>query len=159
MSFRQRHQLPPRLTVATVAAVSVAWFTALLVLADTPAAQHVSNLGLAAIGLAAGAAALHQARCQFGAIRRFWLLLGAGVVCWAAGQLVWTWYESVLGQEVPFPSLADVGYLGLPPLAVGALLSLPLAAPTLAGRVRTILDGLMVASSLLLCSWIIVLEP
>ena len=73
--------------------------------------------------------------------------------------MVWTYYESVRGPEVPFPSLADVGYLGLPPLAAAALLSLPLAAPSLAGRVRTLLDGLMVAASMLLCSWIIVLGP
>ncbi len=51
----------------------------------------------------------------------------------------------MLGREVPFPSPADVGYLGLPPLAAAALLALPLAAPTLAGRLRTLLDGLMVA--------------
>ncbi len=142
-----------------MAVVSFSWFTGLLLLADTPAAQHLSNVGLSAIGAAAGVASLRQARRRVGPLRRFWSLLGAAVLSWAGGQLVWTWYESVLGQEVPFPSLADVGYLGLPPLAVAALLSLPLAAPTLAGRVRTILDGLMVASSLLLCSWIIVLEP
>ena len=94
-----------------------------------------------------------------GADRRFWLLLGAAMTSWCMGQAVWTWYESVLGREVPFPSPADLGYLGLPPLAAAALLALPLAAPTTPGELRTIFDGLMVAASLLLCSWILVLAP
>ena len=41
----------------------------------------------------------------------------------AAGRSIWTWYESVLGRDVPFPSLADVGYLGAVPFAAAALLS------------------------------------
>lgn len=63
----------------------------------------------------------------------------------------------MLHQE-PFPSLADVGYLGAVPLATGALLALPTAAQTVAGRVRAVLDGLMIASSLLLVSWELVLR-
>ncbi len=136
----------------------VVWAVSLLVLADTSAAQHVSNVGLAVVALSAGGAAVYRARAQAASIRRAWLLFGAAVLSWGAGQIVWTWYESVLGREVPFPSAADIGYLGLPPLAGAALLCLPLAAPTLAGRVRTILDGLIVASSLLLTSWILVLQ-
>jgi diguanylate cyclase (GGDEF)-like protein/PAS domain S-box-containing protein len=77
---------------------------------------------------------------------------------WGSGQAAWTWYESVLGREVPFPSLADVGYLAAVPLAAAALLSLPFAARGLAGRVRQVLDGLMIAASLLLISWVLVLK-
>jgi hypothetical protein len=29
----------------------------------------------------------------------------------------WTWYETVLGRDVPFPSVADVGSLAAVPLA------------------------------------------
>ena len=60
---------------------------------------------------------------------------------------------------MPFPSLADVGYLAAPPLAAAALISLPFAAQSLAGRVRQVLDGLMIAASLLLASWVMVLSP
>ena len=60
----------------------------------------------------------------------------------------------IRGVDVPFPSVADIGYLGLPPLAAAGLLFLPQSAQSLAGRARTILDGLMVASSLLLVSWV-----
>jgi diguanylate cyclase (GGDEF)-like protein/PAS domain S-box-containing protein len=153
-----RSILQPRAVMPAVVLVGVTWALSLSVLADTSAAQHVSNVGLAAVALSAGGAALYRGRAQTGPIRRVWLLFGAAVLSWGAGQIVWTWYESVLGREVPFPSAADIGYLGLPPLAGAALLCLPLAAPTLAGRVRTILDGLIVASSLLLTSWIVVLN-
>ena len=143
----------------TVLVVSAAWCAGLLALGGTSAAQTMSNVGLALIALAAAAVAVARGRRDDGPERRSWLLLGGGVGAWGAGQLIWTWYESVLGREVPFPSPADVGYLGLPPLAAAALLALPLAAPTLAGRLRTLLDGLMVAGSVLLCSWILVLGP
>ncbi len=147
-----------RWAAALVLAPAVAWVVALLALSSTPAAQLLSNVGLGVAALAAGLAAGGAARRRT-PLARFWGLLGLGLVSWALGQAAWTWYESVLGQEVPFPSVADIGYLGLPPLAAAALLSLPLSAQTLAGRARTVLDGLMVAASVLLCSWIIVLRP
>jgi diguanylate cyclase (GGDEF)-like protein/PAS domain S-box-containing protein len=153
-SLRRR----PGATTSGVLAVSAAWIVAMLSLSGAPAAQHLSNVGLTAAALAAGVAAIWRARRDASAAR-FWGLLGAALLSWSIGQAAWTWYESVLGQEVPFPSLADAGYLGLPPLAAAALLSLPLAAQTLAGRARTVLDGLMVASSLLVCSWVLVLGP
>jgi diguanylate cyclase (GGDEF)-like protein/PAS domain S-box-containing protein len=148
----------PRTVVLAVVVAVLAWICSLLALSGA-AAQHTSNVGLALIALAAGWAAIRRSGRHNGAIRRFWRLFGAAVLSWSAGQMVWTWYESVLGQAVPYPSPADWGYLGLPPLAAAALLSLPLAAPTVAGQVRTILDGLIVASSMLLVSWIIVLRP
>ncbi|HJU01616.1 MAG TPA: EAL domain-containing protein [Actinomycetes bacterium] len=88
-----------------------------------------------------------------------WKLLGASALSWGSGQAAWTWYETVLGRDVPFPSLADVGYLAAVPLAAAALLSLPFAARSVAGRVRQVLDGLMIAASLLLVSWVLVLSP
>ena len=145
--------------VVAVLVAAALWVLGMVMLAETPAAQQLSNLGLAGAALLAGCAAWRRARLDQDSVARFWRLLGASALSWSAGQMVWTYYESVRGEEVPFPSLADVGYLGLPPLAAAALLSLPLAAPSLAGRARTLMDGLMVAASMLLCSWIIVLRP
>ena len=150
----------PRMPATVVAALATGWVVLLLSCSGNPErAQLVSDLGLIASPLAAGAAAVYRSRHSAGAVRRFWFLIGAAALSWGCGQAVWTLYESILGRDVPFPSLADVGYLGMPPLAAAALLSLPLAAPTLAGRLRTILDGLTVAASLLLCSWVLVLQP
>jgi diguanylate cyclase (GGDEF)-like protein/PAS domain S-box-containing protein len=147
----------PRLPVTLVALATLGWVV-LLLSTTGHQAQLVSNVGLVVSALGASIAAIRRSRLSPGAMRRFWFLLGAAAGSWAGGQAVWTWYESILGREVPFPSLADVGYLAMPVFATAALLSLPLAAPTLAGRVRTILDGLAVAASLLVCSWLLVLE-
>ncbi len=149
--------------VATTAlsAVVIVWVLTLLLLGqagNSATAQLVSNVGLTGIAFGAGWAALGRAR-KAPSIRRFWVFFGLACLSWSIGQAIWTWYESVLGRDVPFPSLADIGYLGMPILAAAALLTLPLAAPTLAGRARTILDGLMVAAALLLVSWVLVLGP
>ena len=48
-------------------------------------------------------------------------MLGLACLSWGLGQAVWTWYESMLGREVPFPSLADGFYLLFYPLAYAGL--------------------------------------
>ena len=145
-------------SMSTVFVVTTSWSLYLLLSPDPQTGQLVSNIGLTCIAFAAGIAAVVRAS-RTDSLRRFWRLIGLAALSWSLGQAVWTTYESVLGIEVPFPSFADVGYLGMPPLAAAALLGLPLAATTLAGRARTILDGLMVAASMLLVTWILVLGP
>jgi len=61
--------------------------------------------------------------------------------------VAWSWYEIVLCQEVPFPSLADVGHLGAIPAGIAGLLCLPGAAGRLGARVRTALDGLVIGAA------------
>jgi diguanylate cyclase len=113
----------------------------------------VSNLGqLGAAMTASGActwAALSSRRNQ----RRAWGLLAVGTGGWAAGQWVWTWYELALGREVPFPSLADVGFLVFPVVAAAGLSSWLGAHSPGAARGRDLLDGAIIAGSLLVLSW------
>ena len=49
--------------------------------------------------------------------KRIWLGLMIGFVLWAVGETLWAYYDIRLGEEVPFPSIADlawaVGYLPL----------------------------------------------
>jgi diguanylate cyclase (GGDEF)-like protein/PAS domain S-box-containing protein len=148
---------PRVLAAAAITAALLLWGAGLVTLPATPA-LHLSNAGLTLFSFAAGVAAVFRSRSHTGRVRLFWRRLGAASLAWAVGMAAWTWYESLRGLEVPFPSVADVGYLALPVLAGWALLTLPLAAPTRAGRARTILDGLVVASSLLLVSWMLVLD-
>ena len=108
----------------------------------------ISNVGLIAAAASAGLGCLARGRQSTTRHRRMWRLLGFSALSWGSGQVAWTWYENILGREVPFPSLADVGYLVAVPLAAAALLSLPFAAQNAAGRVRQVLDGLMIAASL-----------
>ena len=67
--------------------------------------------------------------------------------------MVWSYYEVVVREPAPFPSLADAGYLLFPPLALAALLVRPSAAFDGRGRPRVVLDGLMVAGALFNLSW------
>src|SRR2546423_1406624 len=39
------------------------------------------------------------------------ILLGLGVFGFALGQGIWTYYEQVLQQATPFPSIADIFFL------------------------------------------------
>jgi signal transduction histidine kinase len=90
--------------------------------------------------------------------RRAWRLFAAGMASWCIGETIWTYYELVLHQEVPFPSFADVGFLLLVPLAVAGMLTLPTAPRSAATRVRAILDGLIVGGSVMFIGWTFVLE-
>jgi diguanylate cyclase (GGDEF)-like protein len=104
--------------------------------------------GLAALGCAAAA------RGGDGRQRRAWWLLAAGAASWAAGQAVWSWYELVAGREVPFPSAADLGFLGFPVLAGLGLLTWLADGRGVASPARDLLDGVIAAGSLLIVSWV-----
>ena len=140
--------------------VALLWLASLVWgLGGPRATQAISNFGLIAAAGAAGITCIRTVRISSPQQQRMWKLLGFSALSWGSGQAAWTWYETVLGRDVPFPSLADVGYLAAPPLAAAALISLPFAAQSLVGRLRQVLDGLMIAASLLLASWVMVLSP
>ncbi len=72
------------------------------------------------------------------------------------GQSIWSWYELVVHVSVPFPGLADVGYLGFPLGAVIGLAVFP-SKVSRADRRRMTLDGLTTATAIGLVSWATVL--
>jgi diguanylate cyclase (GGDEF)-like protein/PAS domain S-box-containing protein len=111
------------------------------------------------VPLLAAASCMLAARRERGRAARGWALLGASALSWGLGNAVWTFYELGLGRDVPFPSLADVGYLSAVPFGVIALLSFPSAPNGLASRVRSLLDGLIMGGSFLFISWALVLGP
>ena len=115
----------------------------------------VSNGGqlLAAVLASVGCAA--AARRSVAHRRRAWGWLSAGTGAWAAGQAVWSCYEVGLGREVPFPSFADVGFLVFPlASAVGLTIWLGTQSHQLVARGRDLLDGAIIAGSLLVLSWV-----
>ena len=68
-----------------------------------------------------------------------WAWLAAGCLTWAAGSVAWTVYETLLVAPSPFPSLADVGYIGYAvPVAVG-IAQFPRSAGNLWSRRRAYL--------------------
>jgi hypothetical protein len=90
---------------------------------------------------------------------RAWALLAASAGSWAVGQATWVWYEHLARRELPFPSLADLGYLAAIPLAAAAMLAFPGRAERATIALRSLLDGAVIASSLLYSSWALVLGP
>ncbi|QWZ07668.1 GGDEF domain-containing protein [Nocardioides panacis] len=142
--------------VAVATLLGVAFVGVLRVpgLGETPTLL-ISNGGqlLAAVLASAGCAA--AARRTHGQRRRAWGWLSAGTASWAAGQAVWSYYEVVLDRPVPFPSPADVGFLGFPLLAaVGLVIWLGSQTDELVARGRDLLDGLIIAGSLVVISWV-----
>ncbi|HZJ06151.1 MAG TPA: GGDEF domain-containing protein [Nocardioidaceae bacterium] len=113
----------------------------------------ISDVGQLAAAVAGAAACWWAARRRHGRERRVWSLLAAGTGSWATGQLVWTYYEVVLGVEVPFPSLADVGFLLFPVFATLGLSSWHGAPGRVSARGRDLLDGVIIGGSLLVVSW------
>lgn len=110
---------------------------------------------VAALG---GAVVVHRARRARPAGRRGWRVLTLAMVLWGLGELLWTWYEVIAGQEVPFPSPADIAYLGAVPVAIAGLLTFGHGSGT-GFRARTVLDGCLVSGSLLFVVWALALGP
>jgi PAS domain S-box-containing protein len=87
------------------------------------------------------------------------VLLGLGILSWVVGQAVFTYYEWVLRQPPPLPSLADLGYLSVYPFLLVGILLLPARPVPAASRMRIALDGLMIMTAAVTFSWYFVLGP
>jgi diguanylate cyclase (GGDEF)-like protein len=86
-------------------------------------------------------------------VRVAWMWIGAFATVWAVGAAVLTWYDFGKNGAVPFPSAADAGFLAALPLAaIGVLLFSSAPGPGVS-RARMLLDGVIVAGSLLIVSW------
>jgi len=98
------------------------------------------------------------ARSARGRVRHGWRAMTAGLLGWAIGEVIWSYYELVLGYEQsPYPSLADAFYL-MYPVGAGVAVVLLSTSKTGRSRIRLVLDGLIVAASLFVVSWISVIE-
>ncbi len=139
--MRKAHLHPARLTLA-IAAVLVA-ILALHYAGVGPAwpawAEHLYEaLEVLAAGCCLWRAVAHPKE------RKPWLVIGLGMVSFAAADLYYTIALQPLGDDIPYPSLADALYLGLYPCCFVGLL---LLARCRAGRLPWMLwvDGLIVA--------------
>ncbi len=117
----------------------------------------IDDVWLAALALTAAGFAALTARSAHGRVRAAWMALSIGLFGWFVGEAIWTYYEVAANQD-PFPSLADVGFLMFPAGACAALLLFP-HEYSRHSRGRFLLDGVIVAGSLFLVSWVTVLAP
>ncbi|APE14963.1 putative bifunctional diguanylate cyclase/phosphodiesterase [Mycolicibacterium pallens] len=118
--------------------------------------EAIDDIVFVILGVVAAIFTALAARAVHGRMRAAWVAITIGMVGWALGELLWAYYELAL-EEPPFPSLADAAYLVMPlGFCVGLLL---FPAGSGQSRARTLLDGVIVAGSLFLVSWVTILSP
>lgn len=119
----------------------------------------VSDLAFLPSGLAAAIMA-RRASTRVVSIRsrRAWVLLTAAFLSWWVGDVVWTYYELVLG-EAPFPSIADAGYLLFYLLILAGLVTFPTAPQGRIERSKFWLDAITVLLGGWMVIWYFVLGP
>ena len=97
------------------------------------------------------------ARSARGRARTAWVVLAVGLIGATVGETLWAYNKLVLEHNV-FPGPADAAYLMFPAGMCVALLLFP-SARSRQWRGRLVLDGLVMAGSLLIVSWLTVMEP
>ncbi|HVE46641.1 MAG TPA: PAS domain S-box protein [Acidimicrobiales bacterium] len=122
--------------------------------AVTKAFDDLALLGAAAV---TAVSCFSRGRRTPGRDRSAWTFLGLSYLSWVAGQGVWVLYQDVLGRATPFPSPGDLGFVLAIPLAGWGVLRFA-HMPTTASRLRTILDGFLIAASFACLSWFSALQ-
>ena len=142
--------------LATVTVVTLLLF--LHARSGTALAQKVGDVAIMVAVVLAGLVCARAAR-RSGPDARGWALLTVGMSVWAAGNAMWTYYGFTRDHVYPFPSLADLGFIGYSlPVAAG-LLAFPRVGQKTVSRARVALDGLLIASAVLFVSLATFLVP
>jgi signal transduction histidine kinase len=119
------------------------------------AAKLIGNHSMTVFPLAAAVGAALAARVRFGRERAAWILFMLWGLLSGWGNAMWEYYEFFSHRDVPFPSWADVGYLG------GNLCALAAVCVLAFGPVRTrwrlFIDASLIALSTFLISWVLLL--
>src|ERR671931_1925593 len=138
------------LYAATVAVLGVVYF---LVGADSiPQGAIYQSLSLGAIGAILVGVVRHRPEHKLA-----WALFGAGLVLWTLGDAYWDAYSWFLHTEAPFPSLADVAYIGgYSPLIPTTFV---LARGRARQRIAGVLDSAVVAAGALIVTWALLVDP
>ncbi len=139
--------------VVLVASIAYAFILKTGVFGDRPV-TIIDDLGEAvAAAIASGACAWAAIRAG-GKERLGWTLMSISTGLWAAGELVWSYYEVWQQVAVPYPSLADAGFLGAVPFAIGGIRAFwSDAAHGTSARWRVWFDGVIVAIALTCTAW------
>jgi diguanylate cyclase (GGDEF)-like protein/PAS domain S-box-containing protein len=154
----RRHANRDFLITAAIAGLVLIVFAGWIALRwdSTSVTEAIDDFGEAVAGLIAALACAVAARRHARRMRLAWALLAASACAWTIGEGIWSYIEVIRGHQVPFPSLADAGYLSAVPLAIAAIAVFPGRHRT-ASRLAFLLDGSIMAGALLVVSWATVL--
>jgi signal transduction histidine kinase len=111
-----------------------------------------------AFGVSAAAAIIAGVRLHRPTGKAAWYLIALGVALFIAGDVLNYNYQRFFGRAVPFPSIADVFYLGTFPAVVGGLLLL-VRRQNRGGDRTGLIDSSIIATGLGLLSWIFLMAP
>ncbi|WP_082614303.1 putative bifunctional diguanylate cyclase/phosphodiesterase [Mycobacterium sp. Root265] len=118
----------------------------------SPAARiAVEDLGFVVLALFVTACCGHAAWRFRGRQRRVWICVTIGMIGYAVGSAIWTYYEWWLAES-PFPTAADIAYLMLPVFVCIGLLMVPVGASGYT-HTRLALDGFIVAVAFFQIGW------
>ncbi|KAA0106085.1 bifunctional diguanylate cyclase/phosphodiesterase [Mycolicibacterium sp. P1-5] len=115
----------------------------------------VDGVAFAAFGAYAAVCSAIAARAAQGRSRTAWTTMAIALAAWTAGELTRAFLTLVLERNL-FPSPSDFFYLIFVVLAPVAFLQFP-AVPMQGSRARLLFDALIVAASLFLVLWVVVL--
>jgi len=139
--------------VVLVASIAYAFILKTGVFGERPV-TIIDDLGEAVAAAIASAACAWAATRAGGKERLGWTLMSISTGLWAAGELVWSYYEVWQQVAVPYPSLADAGFLGAVPFAIGGIRAFwSEAAHGTSARWRVWFDGVIVAIALTCTAW------
>src|SRR5437879_12752194 len=139
---------------AAVALVSVAYaLTLRYVYFGDQAVTAIDDIGEALAAAIAAIACGWAASRAAGNDRLGWALMGISAGLWAAGEVVWSIYEVGLAADVPYPSLADAGFLAAVPFAFAGIRAFWGNARGTSSRWRVWFDGVIVALALTSTAW------
>ena len=148
-----------RRAIVVVGVAALVAYAALLLLKPFPlvVTGRMSQLVVIGSAMAAGAMASRAARWSAGRVRVGMTVLGVASLAWALAEALWLaagWRSGGVG--VPFPPAAVAAF------AV-TMISVPTATVLLVQRaaasLRTLLDGLLIGTSLLYVMWALVIAP
>jgi diguanylate cyclase (GGDEF)-like protein len=148
---RRRPPLPPLGLGYAAAVITAAAIVLLTPIANTRFGWWFDDVGDLVVAAVAAACCGWRAVRSRGRSRLVWLVVSLACASWAAGEAAWCWFELIRGID-PFPSVADIGYLGFPVLVCVALMLYPAGDGT-TGKRRRALDTAMTISAMALISW------
>src|SRR5712692_4719164 len=142
------------IVVATVVVASIVYALDIrFVILGQRGVTAVDDIGEAVAAGIASAACAWAATRAVGKDRLGWALMSISTGLWAAGEVVWSIYEVGMGVAVPYPSLADAGFLAAVPFGGGGIRAFWSAPRGTSSRWRVWFDGVIVAMALTSTAW------